>query len=113
VKKIIIYGSTMQRSFNKLQKLLDNMNQDEIKQVKKSSVQTGIFTVELNNGDCYVAVRASDNTRGHRWQYAYIDKNINNDILHNVVLCEFMPEYYITKNEPPENLNEKDYYEWY
>lgn len=41
MKKIIIYGSTMQRSFNKLQKLLDNMNQDEIKQVKKSSVQTG------------------------------------------------------------------------
>jgi len=53
MKNIIVYGSTIERSFNKLQELLDNMNSKDIRKVTKTSPNTGIFTIELNNGDYY------------------------------------------------------------
>lgn len=111
-KNIIIYGSTMERAFNKLQELLDSMNQEDINKVIKTSPNTGIFTIELNNGDYYKAIRASDNARGYRWQYAYIDKDIGQEALDHVVYCKFIPEYGIDDYWNYDR-NFKDYYEWY
>jgi len=111
-KNIIVYGSTVERAFNKLQESLDNMNPKDIRKVTKTSPNTGIFTIELNNGDCYKAIRASDNARGYRWQYAYIDKDISQESLDHVVYCKFIPEYG-TEDYWNYDRNFKDYYEWY
>jgi len=112
MKNTIVYGSTVERSFNKLQELLDNMNPKDIRKVTKTSPNTGIFNIELNNGDYYKATRASDNARGYRWQYAYIDRDISQESLDHVVLCKFIPEY-DTEDYWNHNRNFKDYYEWY
>jgi len=112
MKNIIVYGSTVERAFNKLQELLDNMNPKDIRKVIKTSPNTGIYTVELNNGDYYQAIRVSDNARGYRWQYAYIDKNISKMSLDHVVFCKFIPEYG-NKDYYNHDRNFKDYYEWY
>ena len=80
-----------------------------IKVVKVPSI--GMFTVKLKNGDYYIALRASDNVRGYRWQYAYIDKNINQELLDHVVVCKFIPENINTEWNP--NIKTEDYYEWY
>jgi len=112
MRNIIVYGSTIEKSFNKLQELLDNMNSKDIVKVTKTSLDTGIFTIELNNGDYYKVIRASDNARGYRWQYAYIDKDISQEALDHVVLCKFIPEYN-TEDYWNCDRNFKDYYEWY
>ncbi|MDD4188271.1 MAG: hypothetical protein PHX04_05920 [Bacilli bacterium] len=112
MKNIIVYGSTTEKAFNKLQELIDNMNQEDIKKVTKTSLNTGIFTIELKSGDCYKAVRASDNARGYRWQYAYIDKDISKELLDHVVTSKFIPEYGIDDYWNFDR-NLEDYYEWY
>ena len=111
MKNIIVYGSTTERAFNKLQELLDNMNLKDIRKVTKTSLNTGMFTIELNNGDYYKAIRAGDNVRGCRWQYAYVDKDINQELFDCVVVCKFIPEN-LNKEWNP-NIKTKDYYEWY
>jgi len=111
MKKIIVYGSTIERAFNKLQELLDHMNLKDIRKVTKTSPNTGIFTVELKNGDYYIALKACDNVRGYRWQYAYIDKDINQELLDHVVVCKFIPENINTEWNP--DIKTEDYYEWY
>jgi len=111
-RHIIVYGSTTEKAFNKLQELLDKMEKVNIKAVKKSSVENGQFSIELYNGDYYQAIRASDNARGYRWQYAYIGMDISKELLDHVVLCKFIPEYG-TNDYWNYNRNFKDYYEWY
>ena len=83
------------------------MNPEDIKNVIKTSPNTGIFTIELKNGDYYQAVRANDGARGHRWQYAYIDRDIKKEMLDCVVLPKF-----IHKDLNPNTYTE-DYLEWY
>jgi len=112
MKNIIVYGSTKEKAFNKLQELLDNINQEDIHKVIKTSPNTGIFTIELKNGDYYKAISANDNARGYRWQYAYIDRNISKVSLDHVVFCKFIPEYG-TEDYYNHDRNFKDYYEWY
>lgn len=111
-RHIIVYGSTIEKAFNKLQELLDEMKKENIKEVKKLSVKNGQFTIKLYNGDYYQAIRVSDNARGFRWQYAYVDKDTDEELLNNVVLCKFIPEYG-TDDYWNYDINSKDYYEWY
>jgi len=111
-RNIIVYGSTIEKSFNKLQELLDNMDLKDIRKATKTSPNTGIFTIELNNGDYYKAIIASDNARGYRWQYAYIDKDISQEALDHVVYCKFIPEYG-TEDYWNYDTHYRDYIEWY
>ena len=106
IKNVLIYGSTVERAFNKLQELIDNMNPNDIKRIKKSP-SCGIYTVELHNGDYYKAIKASDNARGYRWQYTYIDTDIDKELLDCVIACKFIPE------NLDRNIHIKDCYEWY
>lgn len=46
----------------------------------------------MKNGDVYKAIPALQNARGYRWQYAYIDKEIDNEMLHTVILPKYIPE---------------------
>jgi len=112
-KNIIVYGSTQEKAFNKLQELLNTMKEEDINKVRKStSKSNGDFTVELKNGDYYKAMKASNNTRAYKWQYAYIDKDISQESLDLFVLFSFIPEYG-TEDYYNYDRNLKDYYEYY
>ena len=93
--KIIIYGSTRNRAYKKLEKILNNMSYGDVKRVSKSEYY---FTADLMNGDRYMAVIANDNARMHRWHYAFIDNLIDIKVLDQIVfpcgLCGNMYEYY-------------------
>lgn len=81
--KILIYGKTKERAFYRLQSLLDDMRYGDVNRVRKSSFE---FVVELKNGDIFHAVIASDSSRGSKWDYAYIDKNIDNKTIQQIIL---------------------------
>lgn len=84
---IIVYGSTKQIAYDRLDKLLGNMRYKEIERVIKNQYE---YTVVLKNGDIYKALMASDNARGYKWQYAVIDKTIDKKIIDNVILPSFV-----------------------
>lgn len=86
--QIIIYGATKERAFEKLQDLLDNMKYGDIQKVRKGQYD---FIVDLKNGDRYIAIRTSNNGRGYKWQYAYIDRLILEELLNNLVFPNFVP----------------------
>lgn len=109
-KKIIIFGSSIQRANDKLQSLLDNMRVGDIRQVRKGYND---FTVQLKNGDIYVAKTASESRRGYRWQYAYIDLFINEDIFYAVILPKFIPKDENGNLIMGASINVKDYIEWF
>lgn len=41
--------------------------------------------VELEDGNTYQIVSASDNSRGHRCNIAFVDKWINQEIIDNII----------------------------
>jgi hypothetical protein len=109
-RKIIIFGSSMQRANNKLQSILDNMRVGDIEQVRKGYND---FTVQLKNGDIYIAKTASESCRGYRWQYAYIDALINEDLLYTVILPKFIPKDENGDWIMDEHIDVKDHIEWF
>lgn len=80
--RIIVYGLTKQRAYNKLEELLSNIKYGDILKVMKSSME---FKVLLKNGNTYQAVVASDSARGHKWGYAIIDSLIDKKLVDTVI----------------------------
>lgn len=109
-RKIIVFGSSIQRANDKLQSLLDNMRVGDIKQVRKGYND---FTIQLKNGDVYITKTASESCRGYRWQYAYIDAFINEDLLYNVILPKFTPKGENGDLIMTTDIDVKDYIEWF
>jgi len=105
---IIVYGSTKERAYEQLQSMLDNMRYGDVKQVKKSRNE---FTIELYSGDRYRALIATDNARGYRWQYAFIDRLISKEMLNNIVIPKFIPKLENGKVNP--NIQIEDRYKWF
>ena len=103
-KRIIVYGLTRDKANNKLQQMLDDMRYVDVKDVKKG---INDFRVDLKNGDHYIAVGANDSVRGYRWQYAIIDRAIDQETLDTIVFPTFTPFF----NE--ELIVFKDSFEWF
>lgn len=85
---IVVYGVTKEDAYDKLQDLLNNMKYGDVANVKKGSFE---FVVVLKNRDTYRAIGASDNARGVKWQYAYIDSTIDETLVDSVILPNFTP----------------------
>lgn len=79
---IIVFGNTIGRARNKLDEILGELKYKEVKQVKKS--KSG-YTIELNDGTFYRTVSASNNARGYKCEKAFIDYNIDIEIIQNVI----------------------------
>lgn len=108
MNKIIIYGATKERAYFKLEEILNDIRYGEIKQVKKYDSH---FSVELKNGDYYLALSASDNARGHRWQYAFVDRLISQEMLDNIVFPKFIPIFEDGKMDGRVKI--QDRYKWF
>ena len=85
--KIIVYGSTKEKAYDKLDELLSNIKYGDIEKVVKSKYE---YTVILKNGCMYRAILASDSARGYKWQYAVIDKLIDKAMVDMVILPSFV-----------------------
>lgn len=83
---IIIYGITKERAYEKLQTILDNLRYGDVLKVKKSKYE---FEVILKDGTRYRAITASDSARGNKWQFAYIDTLIDDEVINNIVFPSF------------------------
>jgi len=97
--KILVYGVTRERARSKLQDLLDNFKHGDVNKVSKGYND---FVVELKNGDIYKTVTANDSSRGHKWDYAYIDNLIDVELTNNIIMPCFSYKGDL-----------KDSYEWY
>jgi len=88
---IIIYGSSFDIACRKTKELLDKIPTEELLSVIKSKDK---FEIRLKNGDRYRTLSSYNisQVRGVRWQYAYIDNLINDEILHNYIYCKFIPK---------------------
>lgn len=82
MRSIIVYGKTIDRAINQLERILHEPKHGEVHKVKKGRNSR---IVELKNGDVYRAVLASEGARGYRWHYAYIDSLIDSDIVNQVI----------------------------
>lgn len=82
-KRILVYGKTIDRAMDKLEDILNNIPHGDIHDVRKSRSDMQVL---LKNGDLYNIVTASESSRGHKWKYAYIDKDISIDIFNRVIL---------------------------
>lgn len=108
-RNIIIYGSTKFWAVGKLETLLIDKRCGNVKQVKRSVAN---LEVESFNGVYYKAVCVDDDAKGLRWQYAYIDRDIEKETLNNIIFPNFLPKDNNGKILTKE-INIDDYYEWY
>lgn len=77
----IVYGK-IERAKRKIDELLADMRYGDILSVNKSISE---YSFTLKNGDRFYALRADQNARGHKWDMAYIDTSIEQNILRNIV----------------------------
>lgn len=82
-KRVIVYGKTIDKAREKLENILDNMIYGDVHNFRKSKHDMQLL---LKNGDIYTTVTGNESSKGHKWHYAYIDKDINIDILNEVIL---------------------------
>lgn len=82
-KRILVYGKTIDRAIEKLEDILSNIPYGDIHDVKKSRSDMQVL---LKNGDLYNVATASESSRGHKWKYAHIDKDISIDIFNRIIL---------------------------
>lgn len=93
-----IYGSTIKIANQKLEQIIEDYKSMGYLVTRYAKTLTGSF-VEFINGDFWQAVRASENQRANRCNVAYIDRNIDQDIINCVIrpaitLNPFQAEHY-------------------
>ena len=83
----IVYGSTFEKAKTQLEKIIEDYQKIGIEingrygfRVAHNSIQ-----VDFINGDQWTAVRASENSRGRACNIAYIDHDIDPDIINCVI----------------------------
>lgn len=85
----IVYGKTFKRAEAQLQEIVENYKKmgiepESIYNIRKSS---NSYSVKFPNGDYWIAVGASENSRGRACNIAYIDQDIDDEI----IACIIMP----------------------
>lgn len=80
--KYLVFAVTRKKGINFLENLIGEMKYKEIKSIRKSNLD---MIVELYDGTLYQVVSASDNSRGHKCNKAYVDTFINSEIMDCVI----------------------------
>ena len=75
----IVYGKTFKRAEIQLQKIIDDYKKIGIEPQSIYNIKKTInnYSVEFPNGDYWIAVGASENSRGRACNIAYIDIDID------------------------------------
>lgn len=86
--KGIVYGKTFEKAKIQLQKIIEDYKKIGIEPETKYSIKLSLnnFSVEFPNGDYWIAVGASESSRGRACNIAYIDLEIEPDIISCVIM---------------------------
>ena len=79
-----VYGSTIEIANRKLEEIIEDYKSMGYLVTRYVKSLNGSF-VEFNNADFWQAVRAGDGQRANRCNVAYIDYNIDQDIINYTV----------------------------
>ena len=80
--KVLVFGKTYNIARTHLLGMVDNMKYGDIKKIHNSINET---YVELNNGDTYQALGASDNARGYKFDKVYVNVEIDSKIIDLII----------------------------
>ena len=83
--KGLVFGKTFERASNKLDEIIESYKiyRYEIVQERKGN---HYHQVIFDNGDQWKAVNASENSRGNKANVAYIDREIDDEIVRSMIL---------------------------
>lgn len=84
MRGIIYYNSNFINANEQLKAIIDKYNQVQIPVIKCHYKKIGSYA-EFENGDIWRVVRANENARGHKWNIAYIERNIDYDIYQCII----------------------------
>lgn len=79
---VLVFGSTYEIARMHLLSMVDDMKYGDIKTMHQSMNET---YVELKNGDTYQALCASENARGYKCDKAYVNKEIDSEIVDRII----------------------------
>lgn len=88
--KILVFGKTKELGMHFLEILIGDF---KFKEIKSTRINSCDYLVELKDGTIYQVVSASDGSRGHKCNQAYVDRNIDTEIVDNVI----KPCLYVSK----------------
>lgn len=80
--KVLVFGKTYNIARTHLLGMVDNMKYGDIKKIHNSINET---YVELNNGDTYQALGASESARGYKCDKVYINKEMDSHIVDRII----------------------------
>lgn len=82
--KGIVWGLTMERAQNKFWSIVEDYKRIGINPVRVSSGSSSTFAT-FENGDHWMAVRASENQRGRATNISYIDDEIPQEVINCII----------------------------
>ena len=80
----IVYGKTIERAEIQLEKIIEDYKRMSIEPETIHKIRNN-FSVEFLNGDYWIAVGASDSARGRACNIAYIDRDIDIEIVECII----------------------------
>lgn len=80
--RINIFCAKLDKGISYLEYLMKNLNKDDI--VKHIRART-YASLELKNGTIYQVILAEECSRGTKCNFAYIDTDINMEIIQNII----------------------------
>ena len=83
--KAIIYCQEINTGMNKLNKIMKNYERMNIETAITRCSRNSAFIV-FKNGDEWTVAIANDGSRGRACNIAYIDKNINEEVVQTVIM---------------------------
>ena len=84
--KGIIWGETTTRANEKLHQVMDEYENYKIANLVSWKKFNNGTTIQYDNGDIWVALSVSENSRGRRCNISYIDVRINPDIIQQLII---------------------------
>lgn len=94
-KNIGVFGNTMNQAVSKIQGLLRSLPKEEVV-ATRLSIGAGNCFIDMENGDRYIALSATQGARGYRWKQVYVPYNVDIEIFEKVIfpkLISNLPEH--------------------
>ena len=84
----IVYGKTFEKAKTQLQEIIEDYKKMGIEpeSIYKIRQSKNNFSVEFPNGDYWIAVGAATNARGMACNIAYIDQDIDDEIIYCIIM---------------------------
>lgn len=79
----MVFGKSFERAKIFIDTLIKDIKQDDIYCIHKSKDR---YEVRMKNNKSFIAIPASQNCRGYRYNRAYVDMDINKEIIDCVII---------------------------